>query len=275
MPSFIDDDVPVNAHDDDVLVNAQKLICRLWGKREKFDPLKPSTVNCRAPFFLNLIALYCYGMCVRKWRTLKIKKTKVDIAFVPVWVCDNYSEKKKKNKWKLETLVAKSDEGYAYVKAGVPLNTFFVGTVEMTYVPHIDRCAQIDDGVLIGLEYLCDPLEGSGYGYYVDFEFADYQVLEVKKMCEIQPEFERPTIDVPPMCQKILPAVHTDDLPEALQKLLKKEFDSDCSTYLKRSNWYFDYCAHPCKNFLGISKRPILPPEYQRLPELRWQNKDN
>jgi hypothetical protein len=214
----------------DVLEKAQKLIYSEWSKHPNYDPLKPSKLNCSAPFFLNIIARYCYEKCVRKWRTLEITKTKLDIALVPVWICRNSSNKRKKNKWKLEILVAKSDENHVYVRDDLKPNILFVGTVEMIYMPYIEECGIISEDSRIQKKYVYG-------GYYVDFTIVDSQVLKVKKMCEIQPEFEKPTIYVPPMCEKIMPAVRTDHLPETLQKLLKKEFDSDCSTN-KSLNWY-------------------------------------
>jgi len=246
---------------DDVLKNAQKWLYKIWPKSKVYDPLNPGKYNCSAPLFLNILARFCYEVCARKWRTLEIKKNKIDIAFVPVWICSNLSEKKKKNKWRLDVLVAKSDGNYAYVGGGNP-NKLFVGMVEITYVPFIEECRAYSEDLLIEMDYVCHPFVGCGY--FVDFAHVDSKVLEVKKMCEIQPEFEMPEISVPPMCEKIMPAVRIDDFPETLQKLLKKEFDSDCSTTFKSLNWYLDYCNDSSNYyFLGLRKRPILPPEYK------------
>jgi hypothetical protein len=237
---------------EDVLEKAQKMVYNMWPKSKRYDPLKPSRYNETAPFFLNIIARFCYEKCVRKWRTLKTTKSKLDVAFVPVWVCRNCSEKKKKNKWKLEVLAAWSNANYAGVtnKLKKP-DILFVGTVEMTYVPYIGDSSAYREDLKMKMEYVYG-------GYFVDFTVTDTRVLEVKKMCEIQLEFEKPTIYVPPMCEKIMPAVKTDDLPETLQKLLKKEFDSDCSTEFKCLNWYFAFCRRR-----SFWEKPILPPEYK------------
>jgi len=248
---------------EDVLEKAQKMVYNRWPKSTVYNPLKPSKLNCPAPFFLNIIARYCYEKCVKEWRILEIKKSKLYVAFVPVWVCENLSDRKKKNKWKLKVLLAKSDENYAYVIGDCwkPYpNILLVGTVEMTYVPYIGESRVFDESMLLQMEYVYG-------GYYVNSTVVDTKVLEIRKMCEIQPEFEKPEIHVPPMCERIMPAVQTDDLPETLQKLLKKEFDSDCSTNFKFLNWYLADCRQRVKNsgFFGITKKPILPPEYKRM----------
>jgi hypothetical protein len=243
---------------EDVLEEAQKMIYNWSPKSTRYDPLNPSKINCPAPFFLNIIPRYCYEKCKKKWRTLEMKKTKTDFAIVPVWVCSNLSKRKKKNKWRLDVLIAFSHLNYAVTGDSHKLNPniLFAGTVEVTYAPYIGESKAYGDEILIQMEYL--------YGwYFTDIATVDMKVLEVKKMCEIQPEFEKPAIYVPPMCQKIMPAVRTDDLPESLQKLLKKEFDSDCSTEFKSLNWYFDVCCKRCS--YTREKRKILPPEYKRM----------
>jgi len=271
MDDNFDDIIFEITMDDEVLVNAKQWICKQWPKYRAYnplrtelsgyDPLYPSKLNCRVPSLFNIPARFCYEMCARKWRTLKITILKVDVAFVPVWVCSNLSKKNKKNKWKLNLLLAQSDGNYAYVGGGNP-NKLFVGTVEIAYVPYIEECRAYSEDLLIDMYYVCYPF--ADCGYFVDFAYVDSKVLEVKKMCEVEPEFEMPEIYVPPMCEKIMPAVRIDDLPETLQKLLKKEFDSDCSTAFKSLNWHLDYCSNSSNYyFWGLRKRPILPPEYK------------
>jgi hypothetical protein len=250
-----------------VLGNAQKMIYNRWPKSTSYDPLNPSKMNCPAPFFLDITSRYCYEKCKKKWRALEIKKIKLDFAIVPVWVCSNFSYRKK-NKWILDILIVSSGANYAIRGKGYKLspNTFFAGTIETTYVPYIgENVFYRESSLLLQMEYVY----GDAYvGYFVDIAIVDMKVLEVKKMCKIQPEFEKPAIYVPSMREKIMPAVRTDDLPESLQKLLKKEFDSDCSTEIKFLNWHLDDCRRrdeKASGFFGIKEKAILPPEYKRM----------
>jgi hypothetical protein len=254
---------------EDVLEKAQKMLYDVWPKFKRYDPLKPSEMNCPAPFFLNIIARYCYEKCAKKWRTFKIIKPKTDFALVPVWVCSNHSDRKKKNKWKLRVLIVNPHVNHAFVGYDSKLNPniLFSGTVEMTYVPWIGASEFYGFPLQLQAEYVYNV--DWHCGYFVDIATVDMKVLEIKKMCEIQPEFEKPAIYVNPMCEKIMPAAQTDDLPETLQKLLKKEFDSDCSTNFKKIIWCSDYRERLCgsSGFLRIDgeRKTILPPEYKLM----------